>query len=1197
MDWTREQREAIEYRDDNILLAAAAGSGKTAVLVERIIKLISPDKGGTGAVDISDLLVLTYTDAAASEMRGKIAAAVERELEASPTNAHLKKQSLLIHSASISTIHSFCLNLLKSNIHLTDLPVNFSLISETENKIMLKTALDDVLERYYQRIDINPSFKSLALGYGGVKNDDSLREMILSLMRFVKSMAYPAKWLNDAVGEYRFTAENGKIGKKWTKRLGELTSESGRELCEIYNAIKREMDDNLFEDHPYVAFFEEELGTINRLFEGLDDKDYTFIRSRLCSFEFLTLRSGVRGAEGELTLAQNRIKALRERAKSCLNNLKEYFSFEESEIVSRITLSYPQMRTLKNIVLTVDRTYTKRKRSKNYLDFNDLEHEALKLLADKNGNPKETALKLREKYNEILIDEYQDTNNIQDTIFRVISRDNSNIFMVGDLKQSIYKFRNAVPTLFSEKYEAYDKEEHQGHLIRLFKNFRSRKSVVDTVNYVFESVMSREIGDVDYTEEEFLIKGARYPEDLPLEQFETELHMICRDTKEDDESGEKTDKTELEAYVAVSRIKEIINGGMMVFDKNLNKSRKAELRDIVILMRNTKKTAPIFERILEENGIPVYTDIGKSYLGSVEVQTVLAFLQIIDNPLQDIPLIAVLRSPIWDFSNDELADIRSNHRRGYFYDALSYSAENGNEKAGDFLEKLDLLRKRAEYTALDELIHSIYYEYGYYAYAGAMSHKAERQANLRLLLERAAEFEHTKMSGLFSFINYVETIRDADGDLASAKVFGEGENVVRIMSIHKSKGLEFPVVILADTAHRFNIEDMKKKVLWHEDDGLGMDYTDTRLRVRYPSIPRMIISATAKREMMSEEMRLLYVALTRAREKLIITATFSGREKNWRVPVWNSDGKTLVSYIKGSQCFRDWITSAFMRHPKAKAMREYCEMEESCAFCDVDFGLNVVMYKNKDEVLTKLNSQTATEKQLQVNADVTIQDINKRLGFEFSHMEKANIPIKMSVSEVKRMQSEESEYVPLIRSLEASEMFEFGRMTAAERGTVTHFVLQYADEKKIKSVADVENLLKEMQNDKIITKRQAESVNKAAISRFFMSELGERMRMADRLEKEFNFYTEADAQEIYQRDASGRVLLQGTIDCFMINGSKVTLLDFKTDRVESREDAMEKAKKYEVQMKYYKKGLKEILGREIDEGYLYFLGIGEAIEM
>ena len=1199
MKWTDEQREAIEYRGENILLAAAAGSGKTAVLVERIIELISPENKADEKTDISELLVLTFTDAAASEMRGKIAAAVRAALEDNPKDAHLKKQSLLIHSSSISTIHSFCLNLLKSNIHLTDIPVNFALISETENKIMLKETLNDVLERYYRRIDINSSFKNLVLGYGGIKNDDALREMILSLMRFVKSMAYPTKWLNDAVNEYRYTAETGKLGKKWLTRLEELVEETKKELCGIYDAILRETEDGLFEDHPYTAFFADEAEYVKGLFEGISGRDYMSVRSKLLAFEFPRMKAGVRGAEGEIAATQERIKAQRDRAKKCMNGLKECFKFEEKEIVSRIKLSYPQLRTLKNIILTVDRSYTKRKRSKNYLDFNDLEHETLKLLVDKEGNPKETALKLREKYKEILIDEYQDTNNIQDTIFKVISRENSNIFMVGDLKQSIYKFRNAVPALFSEKYMSYSKTENKGHLIRLFKNFRSRNSVVNTVNFIFDSIMSIEAGDINYTEEEYLIQGAEYPEVLPEKQFESELHMICRDgeQEEDTETEEITDKTELEARIAVKRIKEITNGEITVFDKTTGECRKAEYRDIVILMRNTKSTAPVFERVFEENNIPVYTDIGKSYLGSVEVQTVLSFLQIIDNPLQDIPLIAVLRSPIWNFSNAELADMRSKCRSGYFYDALIRSATEGNEKAEEFIAKLDDLRKRAEYAGVDELIRCIYYEYGYYAYSGATGRGSERQANLRLLFERAAEFEHTRLSGLFSFMNYIETIRSADDDLTPAKVFGEGENVVRIMSIHKSKGLEFPVVILADTSHRFNTEDMKKNVLWHEDAGIGMDYTDVQLRVRYPSLPRTLISMKAKQEMRSEEMRLLYVALTRAREKLIILATFSGREKNWREPMWDADGKTLLSYVKGSQCFRDWITAALMRHPGAKEMREYCGIEESSVLSDVKFGLSVFMYENPKKISECIMSEITEKAVIEEDGILFSDEINERLNYAYPHAELSDIPVKMSVSEVKRMQADDGEFVPLIESLRTSEISEVGKVMAAERGTVTHFVLQYADEHKIKSVSDVERLLVEMKNERIITERQAESIRCNDISRFFASELGERMRKADRVEKEFSFYTEADAAEIYRNDSSGKVLLQGTIDCFMINDSCITLLDFKTDNVHSREEAEERAKKYAVQMKYYKKGLSEILGRRVDECYLYFLNIGEAVEM
>ncbi len=1199
MKWTVEQREAIEKSGGNVLLAAAAGSGKTAVLVQRIIELISKPKLNNTPIDVNRLLVLTFTEAAASEMRDKISAAVNRELSENPENRHLQKQSLLIHSASISTIHSFCLNTLKSNIHLTELPVDFTIVSEIENNIILKEALDAVLEKYYENIEKDTAFKKLVVGYGGIKNDMGLRDVVLSLLKFSKSMPYPSKWLNGSVREYKYTYETGALSETYLSCIRKTADEAREDLLGIYKAILNIIDTRLFEDHPYAEFFREEQKNVKRLFDGLKNESYAEMQKGICSFDLLTLRSGIRKAEGDIAAAQDAVKAYRNAAKKCITNLKKVFSIKEEDLVERISLTYPIIRTLKNIVLTVDRRYTREKRRKSYLDFNDLEHEMLKLLADKDGNPTETARILREKYEEILIDEYQDTNNIQDTIFRVLSRDNTNIFMVGDLKQSIYKFRNAVPALFSEKYESYAKSDNSGNLIKLFKNFRSREGVVNAVNFIFRRIMSSTAGDLEYNEAEYLVRGADYPEAIDAKSLESELHMICRDGElpEDFEGCVEENKTVLEARVAASRIRELTESGMQVFDKKKEVMRSIEYRDIVILMRNTGSTAPVFEKVLSEWGIPVYTDVGRSYLGSIEVQTTLAYLQIIDNPRQDIPLIAVMRSPMWGFTADELAKVRTTKRDGCFYDALREFASGGSEKAMRFLKELEQLRKEAEYVGVDRLIWKIYYEFGYFAYSGSQSRGNERQANLRLLFERAAEFEHTKMSGLFSFMNYIETIRSEGADLTPASVFGEGENVVRIMSIHKSKGLEFPVVILADVSHKFNMSDSSQNIIWHEKLGIGADFVDADLRVRYPSLTRVIIADTAKKEAMSEEMRLLYVALTRAREKLIMISTFKQSEKNWREPMLDEEGRVLASYVKGSLCFRDWITSALMQHPDAKPLREWCGKDEKQLARDADFDLFARVYENALEVpdLDSIKSLKADERKAVLELEK--EELVERLSYEYPHKALGDIPIKLSVSEVKKIQTDE-EYVPVIEKLKSKEIAELMPIRGAERGTVVHFIMQMANAIEINGADDVSMLVEKLVSEKTISKEMAAAVDCERIAEFFTGEIGARLKNAVRVEKEFSFYTEEAADEIYHNGEKSKILLQGTIDCFFVEADgRVVLLDFKTDNVRNLGEAKACAEKYKIQMRYYIKGLREILEKEVDECYLYFLNCGQTIKI
>ncbi len=1188
--WTAEQREAIEYKGENILLAAAAGSGKTAVLVERIIELICSKEN---PIDINRLLVLTFTDAAAREMREKISSAVERALEANPFDRHLQKQRLLIHSASISTIHSFCLNLLKNNIHMTDLPANFSLISETENKMMIAESLDKVLERFYGKMDRDPSISDLVMGYGGIKNDSTLRETVLALFNFARSMANPSGWLNGSVRAIKSVLDRGTLKHSvWQDRLKEKTDRAHFEIIDIYRDIRNEIDQKLSADHPYNAFFAEEEASLKRVFDHMDMGDYTSVRDALESFDFVRMTSGTRGAEGEIFAAQEKIKALRGLAKTVILDLWEFYKIPEDELLGRITKLYPIIRTLKNIVLITNRSYTKQKREKNYLDFSDLEHEALKLLAQ---NPDVIEL-LHNKYIEILVDEYQDTNHIQEDIFRILSRDNGNIFMVGDLKQSIYAFRNAVPKLFKDKYHDYGEESGTGHLIRLFKNFRSRSQVVDTVNFIFSSVMNPQVGDVDYTEDEYLIQGAVYPEPDDQTSLIPEFHFVCSNGEIEDE-GERLSKRELEAYTAASRIEHMIKSKMQIFDKELGAMRPVQYRDIVVLMRNTRLAAPVFEEVFESCLIPVYTEVGKSYLNSPEVQTVLSFLQIIDNPRQDIPLIAVMRSPLWGFLPEELAAMRADCKEGYFFDAVINFAQRGNDKALNFLKELEKLRKCSETEGTERLIWRIYYEYGYYAYSGAQSKGTMRQANLRLLFERAAEFEHTALSGLFSFINYIETIKSQGDDLTPAKALSEGDNVVRIMTIHKSKGLEFPVVILADCDHEFNLSDLNKNIIWNNEVGIAGDYVDTKMRIRYPVLLRDIVAAESKSELFSEEMRLLYVAYTRAREKLITICSFKQTKSGMALPLYDGQKRTKPSYIRGKRSFRDWILAAIITHPKAAQLREYFGFSGLVPICECDFDIKTFIYKSQKDIHIPKPSGLAAEDLKQSQKDIQCQ-VNSRLGYVYPNEALGKIPTKLSVSEVKRALSEDDEYPLLIDELRVSAPKPLELLKGAERGTVVHFIMQTPDPKTINTEEDVRSLIARLTAEGAITQTQANSADSRQIYNFFASDLGRRMKMAKRLEREFSFYTKAKIDDIYKNGVQGEILLQGTMDCFFVeDDGKVVLIDFKTDKAKSRQAAEVLASRYTVQMKYYRQALSEILEKLVDECYLYFLDCNEAIPL
>ncbi len=1195
MKWTNEQRMAIEYGGENILLAAAAGSGKTAVLVQRVIEMVcDPEK----RIDINELLILTFTEAAAREMREKIAHAIEKVLEENPESEHLQRQKLLLHSANISTIHSFCLNVLKSNIHLTGLPVGFGLVSETENKIMLSEALDEVLERFYGKINIDSSIADLVMGYGGIKNDATLRETILGLYYFSKSMPNPAKWMNGAIRPYMEIARAGSLsGQAQMECFWRIVKDIENSVLGVYEQINNEIQEQLSPDHPYAAFFAEEEASLKRVFKGTHEENYEKARELIFSFEFQRLPSGKRGAESDTLLAQDKVKALRELTKALVGDLYELFINDEAEVMRRIKGTYPRLRTLKNMVLMLDRRHIRMKRAKNFLDFGDLEHETLKLLTDCGENSAEVVARLRNKYKEILIDEYQDTNNIQDTLFRLISRDNSNVFMVGDLKQSIYTFRNAVPGLFSEKYKNYE-TVGGGKLIRLFKNFRSRDEVVNTVNFVFRNIMSEAVGDVNYTKEEYLVRGAEYPENESPSCCNTEFHLICSNP-DDATSDDPTHKTQLEARVVAERIRRLINEKTLIFDKEKGEMRPVAYKDIVILMRNTKAATPVFEQVFADSKIPLYTEVGRGYLSSPEVRTVLAFLQVVDNPRQDIPLIAVLRSPIWGFSPEELAEIRSLSKHGAFYDAVIISRDKGNEKAEKFLSALTRLREEAEYMSIERLIYSIYYEYGYYMYSGALSRGAERQANLRLLLERAMEFERTRLSGLFGFMNYIETIKTQGDDLTPAKTLGDDENVVRIITIHKSKGLEFPVVILSDTTREFNSGDIKKNIIWNSYLGIGADFVDTKLRVRYPSLLRNLVVQAGRQELYSEEMRLLYVALTRAREKIIVTSTYKQTKKGLALPLFNKSGEVKPEYIRGKNCFRDWLIAAFSAHSQGEEIRNLVGLGNENISSDAGFNLDFVHYGSESEIPEIQESLVLSGEISGESGNCEFgQEVADRMDFGHGLDFDYDIPVKLSVSEVKRMQTDE-EYVPILDELKVHELHDLNRPTGAEKGTIVHFLLQLATPGEINSVESVERLVESLISKKILTSRQAECIEPDKVFAFFSGELGQRMKTAVRLEREFSFYTEAKVNEIYKDcTSSEKILLQGIMDCFFVDeNGKVVLLDFKTDRVRTREEALIRAKKYTVQMKYYKKALEEILEKEVDECWLCFLECGENIKI
>jgi ATP-dependent helicase/nuclease subunit A len=969
--WTEEQQEAIVARDCNLLVAAAAGAGKTAVLVERIIQRITDKKN---PVDIDRILVVTFTNAAATEMRERISDAISKELDKNPENSDIRRQLNLLGKSAITTIHSFCRDVIKSHIQDIDLDPSFRVADETECVLMRLEAMTEMFEDLYE--EKQQDFMELLESYGSSRNDQAIQDMVMDLYFFIQSDPWPDRWLDKMACAMDIPEGVDFSSTPW----GSVIIDTMKlEITGLYNALSRAVAVLKYAEglEKYIPVFEEDLASISDLLKTVEgipspsspedmavDIDYwNRLYESLHSIEFSRLPIASKNADKE---KQQYVKDLRDGVKNTIKRFKQKLMNAESEnIIKDIKALYPLMLCLVRLVREFTQRYSEKKRKRVVLDFNDLEHLCLEILTtDSDGvqKPTKTAFEYRTRFEEIMVDEYQDSNMVQEMIITTISRqeqEKPNVFMVGDVKQSIYRFRQAKPELFMEKYNTYSPEKSSLYRkILLYKNFRSRKEIVDAVNFIFAQIMSVRAGELDYTNKEALNAGADYPEN-PYPQIvvggPAELHLIQtvkddsnnetedlpgQNGEEPDELENENDETEnldniqCEARLAAIRILELMKldskgQSFHVFDKKKKEYRKLEYRDIVILLRTTKNWSDVFVDELSAMGIPVFADTGTGFFKTTEVQVVLSLLQIIDNPLQDIPLLSVLRSPVFEFTTDELSCIRIAERNASLFEALNLLAQRAldekeseaillaAQKAADFIEKLASWRDISSYMTTDQLIWYLYQETGYYSMVGAMPEGEQRQANLRILYDRARQFEETSYKGLFNFINFVDKLKTSRGDMGSAKILSENDNVVRIMSIHKSKGLEFPVVILAGCGKRFNLMDMNKSILLHQELGFGPDVVDHRKRIAWPSAAKLGIREKIKTETLSEEMRILYVAMTRAREKLIITGSVRNVEKSltrWCFTASSNEEKLSDIDILNANNFLDWIGPALIRH-------------------------------------------------------------------------------------------------------------------------------------------------------------------------------------------------------------------------------------------------------------------------------------------
>ena len=1234
--WTNEQQQAIKENGSNILVAAAAGSGKTAVLVERIINKIINEK-----VDIDRLLVVTFTNAAAAEMRERVLEAIYKKLDEDPENENLQRQITLLNKASICTIDSFCLDVVRNHFYeLKNISPNFRIADTTEIELLKQEVLEDIFEQKYENQE--EDFATLINTYTSYRDDTPLKDLVLKIYTYIQSNPFPKIWLNEKIEMFHIQElEQDFSQNPWGKIL---LKEVEEELIDDINTLKEQED--FLRKNPelekYAKTIYDDIDKMEMLQANLDgwDKAYEIYTN----FVFATWPRQKIDSE-----IKDQAKQIRDDVKKKFSNkLNKILIYNSKEANQDILDMYPILVKLKNLILEFGEEFSKRKRNKNIVDFNDIEHLALDiLLKNENGKVEMTqvAKSYKEKFMEIAIDEYQDSNMVQEYILTAISKDN-NIFMVGDVKQSIYKFRQAMPELFLSKYKAYKAKDEKGEKdnlkIQLFKNFRSRKNVLDFTNLIFQDIMSDSLGDIEYNEEEYLNLGASYEEitqDLETEidvidlkekeNFKEELEEENQDNEENLEE-ERIEDIQVEARFVANKIKALVESHFQVYDKKINGFRDIRYKDIVILLRSTKVNAPIFEEEIINLGMPVFSESSQEYLDSIEIQTVMSLLKIIDNPIQDIPLVTVLRSHIGNFTDDELVEIRLADKYDNFYTAMQKARINVSKTLKDkidiFFKNLENWRKEKEYLALDEFIWKLYSDTHYYTYVGLMPNGDIRQANLKMLFERAKQYETASFKGLYNFINFIEKLHLGSGDLGAAKLIGENDDVIRIMSIHKSKGLEFPVVFLSATGKQFNLMDLNQNILLHQELGIGVKYIDYERQVQYDTLTKEAIRNKIFTETLSEEMRILYVALTRAKEKLYIT----GLKKDYQKEIekmqnqvnryHKTNDKINYVLVKKYKKYLDWILLVYL-YEKENVNQV--------------LKLNVL---NKQELMKSFSKPK--EEIVDIKSmleDVPIQKeevkkLNRILEYTYTHKLATTIPTMTSVTKIKQMKAEKkakltdenvkeekiknqkdtnlqlqnnsennlennSETVITFNKPKFLRKDEAETLTGAQKGTLVHLCMQRLNEKIEYNLENIKELIKDLVKREIITELEAQNINPYKILEFTKSNIWKEMKTAQKVYKERPFFINIPAKEIYEEELEEEILVQGIIDLYYINSEdQIVLVDYKTDYVEKGKEK-ELIEKYISQLELYKKALEESLRKKVDKVYIYSVYLGKEIEI
>lgn len=1170
--WTPDQQNAIEARGGTLLVSAAAGSGKTAVLVERVIqRLLDPVNG----CDADRLLVVTFTKAAAAEMRERISAAISARRSAQPDDARLLRQQMLLPCASICTIDSFCNDLVRENFHRLDLSPDYKILDAGELTLLRGEAMDAVMEEFYQ--ENSPAFTELLELVRKGRDDAELTDTVYRLYDYTQAYPFPEEWIKKA----RTLCRTGlpEADNPWMAEIrayirealsfAQLTTQGALNLLESEPALLEK----------YAPAFRSDLNALSHIQDALDNDGWDALCEAMESIQFVRLPNAPKDYTDSPVKAAARES--RDRVKDTVKKMQEALCANTAENEEDMAYLAPLLNKLFDLTLRFSAKFAQLKKEKHAADFSDIEHLALSLLIERQDGRifrSPLAEELSERYAEILVDEYQDTNEAQDLLFRMLSHNEKNLFLVGDVKQSIYRFRQAMPEIFLNRRDALApyKKDHYPARITLGRNFRSRKGVTGMVNFLFRQLMSKSLGEMEYTKEEELVPAASYPES---QEPDCELHLL--------DAGDKGDNSAAvyEARYIAARINQMLREGLTVQDNG--KTRPARRKDFCILLRSVKGKADVYVQELARCGVPAWAELSGGFFDTAEIRTMLSLMRILDNPLQDVPLLSVLFSPIYGFTPDEAAALREIKKHTPLYRCMAQAAKQGDQKCEAFLSQLSFLRRLSATLPAESLLRRIYEETGYPALVQAMGGAEQRAANLQLLLSYAAKYEAAGHQGLTGFIRFIDRLEEQQAQLSAASAVSESADVVRVMSIHKSKGLEFPVCILANCAGAFNQSGRNQRLLLHAKLGAGLMRRDGETLRLFSTIPHTAVRLASERSELSEELRVLYVALTRAREKLLLVMTVKNPEKKLSALASAFDGQSAVPpfAVRNAKSYGDWLLTAALRHPDAAPLRALLP-EQEIPLLNADFSLRTVICPAPAET----EAAEATDVQ-ELPPDPALEaEIRRRVEYEYPYAALSRSVAKRAASSLGEQELQFS-----MIGVSRPSFLEKEGLSPAERGTALHKFMQFSDYRRAGEDPDAE--VARLVEKGFLSEAEGKAVDRKRVAAFFQSTLAKRMLQSDTLLREYKFTFFLPAGEcddgLPDSVAQEKVLVQGIADCVFVENGKLIIVDYKTDRI-AHEDAL--VERYRAQLSVYRRALAECIGLPVGQTLLYSFHLGKEIE-